>query len=85
VVFYSHRPMLFFRRSRSALRYIETYSLPRDDAKTLLILTYPSELPDLGLTENQVQVLDLDGAYLLARVDKEIFRQRFAEQQPPSI
>ena len=80
VVFYSHQPMLFFRRSRSALRYIETYSLPKPAPETLLILTYPDELDDLGLEPSTVSILDQAGAYVLARVNKDIFRQRFAEQ-----
>ena len=80
VVFYSHQPMLFFRRSRSALRYIETYSLPKPNPETLLILTYPDELDDLGLEPSIISILDQAGAYVLARVDKDIFRQLFTEQ-----
>jgi len=82
VVFYSQQPVLFFRRSRSALRYIETYSLPKTAPETLLILTYPDELDDLGLEGSPISLLDQAGAYVLARVDKDIFRQRFIDQPP---
>ncbi len=80
VVFYSDQAMLFFRRSRSALRYIETYSLPKPTPETVLILTYPDELDDLGLEPSIVSILDQAGAYVLVRVNKEIFRQLFIEQ-----
>lgn len=82
VVFYSQRPMLFFRRSRSTLRYIETYSLPKAEPESLLILTYPEELGDLGLSEANVEVLDRAGAYQLVRVQKSVWRDRFAQTPP---
>lgn len=80
VVFYSQRPMLFFRRSRSTLRYIETYSLRQRETDSLLILTHPWKLKDLGLSPAVIEPLDQAGTYLLVRVNKSVWRDLFAEQ-----
>jgi hypothetical protein len=82
-VFYTQQPMLFFRRSRSAFRHLQTVSLQQPRPETVLILTQPDHLERLGLVGASYQVLDQAGAYVLLRVPKSVFRDRFAQGLAP--
>lgn len=89
VVFYTQMPMLFFRRSRSAFRHLQEFSLQQPQPETVLILTQPDWLERLGLvggahrSDETYQVLDEAGAYVLLRVPKQTFRDRFTQGVDP--
>ncbi len=79
MVFYTQQPLTFFRRTRTTLRHIEEFSLEQSNPETLLILTYPRKLPDLGLNPGEFTTLHQAGAYQLIRVPKAVFRQHFSQ------
>ncbi len=79
VVFYTQRPMLFFRRTRSTFRHLQEFSLKQDAPDTVLILTQPNRLKRLGLVEQPYDLVEEAGSYVLLRVPKQTFRARLAQ------
>ncbi len=67
LVYYTHRPIAYFRRARSALRYVQEIA-PTYKPKTLLVVGYPDRLDQLGLQPNEYIMLHRSGAYSLIRV-----------------
>jgi 4-amino-4-deoxy-L-arabinose transferase-like glycosyltransferase len=72
LVFYTQKPVNFFRRATNAREFLEKISLD-NTADTVLIIGYPRELVDAGLESNNYQYLDARGAYVLSRVPKQVF------------
>lgn len=70
LVYYTHRPIAYFRRSRSALRYVQDIA-PLYKPKTLLVVAYPDQLDQLGLRPADYTMLQRSGAYGLIRVEVE--------------
>jgi 4-amino-4-deoxy-L-arabinose transferase-like glycosyltransferase len=67
LVYYTHRPIAYFRRARSALRYVQDMA-PTYQFKTLLVVGYPDRLDQLGLQPKDYVMLHRSGAYGLIRV-----------------
>jgi hypothetical protein len=67
LVYYTHRPIAYFRRARSALRYVQDMA-PTYPFKTLLVVAYPDRLDQLGLQPKDYVMLHRSGAYGLIRV-----------------
>jgi 4-amino-4-deoxy-L-arabinose transferase-like glycosyltransferase len=67
LVYYTHRPIAYFRRARSALRYVQAIA-PTYKPKTLLVVAYPDRLNQLGLNPDDYVMLHRSGAYGLIRV-----------------
>jgi len=72
LVFYSQKPVNFFRRATNAREFLEKIA-QHNKADTVLIIGYPRELVDAGLEPHNYQYLDSDGAYVLSRVPKQVF------------
>ncbi len=72
LVFYTQKPVNFFRRATNAREFLEKIS-QYNRADTVLIIGYPRELVDARLEPNHYQYLDGRGAYVLSRVPKEVF------------
>jgi 4-amino-4-deoxy-L-arabinose transferase-like glycosyltransferase len=70
LVYYTHRPIAYFRRARSALRYVQDIA-PTYKFKTLLVVAYPDRLDQLGLQSKDYVMLHRSGAYGLIRVGVE--------------
>ena len=73
VVFYSHRPVTYFLRPKSAAAEIEKIALSQPQPPTLLILSHPQKLQQLGLLPSQYQNLGQAGTYQLIRIAKSRF------------
>jgi 4-amino-4-deoxy-L-arabinose transferase-like glycosyltransferase len=67
LVFYSHQSIHFFRTAEPARNFFQEV-VTAGTSPTLLLITYPRRFPDLGLTEDGIEVLSKNGVYALARV-----------------
>ncbi len=67
VAFYSQSPVRFFSHSPHALEAIQG----ERGASTLLMISHPEAITELGLTPEDYQVLRQSGAYQLTRVQRE--------------
>lgn len=72
IVFYSHQPVNYFRRTSTAIEYIKASFVKQPQQPSVLILTYPDRLIDLGLKSNQYEAIDVSGTYKLIRVSKQV-------------
>lgn len=72
LVFYTQKPVKYFRQSRLAIAYIKNLAI-QPSPPSILILGYPSKFDDAGLHPNEYQILAKAGAYQLARVSKQVF------------
>lgn len=72
LVFYTQRPVIYRRAITGAKEYIRGSKKP--DFSSILLLGYPEKFVELGLQPNQYQLLDIRGAYQLARVPRQSFR-----------
>ncbi|MEB3830682.1 ArnT family glycosyltransferase [Phormidium sp. CCY1219] len=74
LVFYSHLPISFFRRSTDTRRYLQQVAQENSTPPQVLIVGYPNKIKGLGLRESyQYQLLAEAGNYRLIRVDKQLF------------
>lgn len=72
IVFYSHQPVNYFRRTSGAIEHIKESFVKQPNQPSVLILTYPDRLLDLGLKPNQYEAIDISGTYKLIRVSKQV-------------
>ena len=73
LVYYTQGPVTFYRLFRGAKDYIEESK--NQTSPSILVLGYPHKFKEFGLQPNQYQLLDSRGAYQLARVPRQAFRQ----------
>ena len=73
LVYYTEGPVTFYRLFRGARDYIEESK--NQSSPSILVLGYPHKFKEFGLQPNQYQLLDSRGAYQLARVPRQAFRQ----------
>lgn len=74
LVFYSHLPISFFRRSTDTRRYLQQVARENPTPPQVLIVGYPNKIKGLGLREYyQYQRLAEAGNYRLIRVEKQFF------------
>ncbi len=68
LVFYSHLPMTFVRTVDDAIAWLQTTNSSSPPPESLLLLSYPDRLRQLGIPEAALQTLGKAGAYELVRV-----------------
>ncbi|MEG4587573.1 glycosyltransferase family 39 protein [Microcoleus sp. MOSTC5] len=72
LVFYTQGQVTYYRAVTKAIDYIKESKNPT--SPSILLLGYPEKFVQLGLQPNQYQLLDIRGAYQLARVPRTAFR-----------
>jgi 4-amino-4-deoxy-L-arabinose transferase-like glycosyltransferase len=68
VVFYTHHPVIFFRKSQAAAQYLQDQIVKKAKPPSILFLGQPKKFPEMGLQPADYQNLGVKGAYQLIRV-----------------
>ncbi len=74
LVFYSHHPVTFFRRSTDALNYLKKQAAEASSPNSVLILGLANKLEGAGVRSRDYQAFYEVKPYQLVRVNLEIFR-----------
>lgn len=74
LVFYSHQPVKFFRRSTDAYHYLKEKAETASQPNSVLILGWPNKLRGAGLRSRHYQAVYEIEPYQLVRVNLDIFR-----------
>ena len=74
LVFYSHQPVTFFRRSTDAYHYLKAKAEGTSNPRSVLILGWPNKLRGAGLRSRHYQAFYEADPYQLVRVNLDIFR-----------
>ncbi len=79
IVFYMQRRVNYISSPEHAMAQIEKIVLTQPQPPSVLILSQPKNLPQLGLQPTQYQNLGLSGTYQLIRVPKTVVLQKQIE------
>ncbi|MBD2776557.1 ArnT family glycosyltransferase [Iningainema tapete] len=83
VVFYTQRPVNFIRLTQDAAKYIKDESTQKLPPRSLLILTQPKKLVEMGLKSTDYNNLATRGAYQLIRIPLNNIAKNFNLVQTP--
>ena len=68
VVFYTQHPVTFIKQNQAAGDYLQKQNSDSSKASSVLMITQPKKLPEIGLEPSDYKDLGIKGAYQLIRI-----------------